>query len=99
MCCLGCDVLWACRQQLTIPKVIEISDRQADNETERERVWEEGSVGTLVKQDKEAAVLAWLFFLFLKKKKIKMAESGVFLDGLFYTNTSVGHAARSEFSV
>lgn len=28
-----------------------------------------------------------------------MAESGVFLDALFYTNTSVGHAAHSEFSV
>lgn len=49
---------YTCRRRLTIPKVIETSDRQADNETERERVREEGSVGTLVKQDKDAAVLA-----------------------------------------
>lgn len=73
------EVYWACRQQLMIPKVIETSDRQADNETKRERVWEEGSVGTLVKQDKDAAVLAWLF----TPEKINMAAALVFLDALF----------------
>lgn len=32
------EVHRGCRQRLTIPEVIETSDRQADNETERERV-------------------------------------------------------------
>lgn len=84
-----------------IPKVIEISDRQADNETERERVWDEGSVGSLVKQDKEADVLAWLFTAEKKKKNPKSAwqKAPVFLDALFYTNILVAHAARSDFSV
>lgn len=55
------DVHWGGRRRLTIPEVIEISDRQADNETGRGREREDGSVGTLVKQDKDSAVLAWLF--------------------------------------
>lgn len=75
-----------------IPKVMETSDRQADNKTEREQVWEGGSVGALVKQD--AAVLAWLFTL----EKINMAAAHVFLDALFYaalwSSTLTGNSLR-----
>lgn len=46
-------------QQLTIPKVIEISNQRTDNETEREPLWEDGSVVTLKKKD--PSILAWLF--------------------------------------
>lgn len=93
-CCLSGqnELHWACRQQLMIPKVMETSDRQADNKTEREQVWEGGSVGALVKQD--AAVLAWLFTL----EKINMAAAHVFLDALFYaalwSSTLTGNSLR-----